>query len=205
MCKILEDPANFDNKWVRIRGHVTVNFDYSLIGDDECQDKIWFMYGDGSAPPGLFARIDRTDRPSEKAAKGRRAAPIKIKLKRDSSSDQFSKRLAQAIETNKRSPGDRFVQRVTATFIGRIDGVSTQIHREHVATGTNARPDFKGFGQMGIFDAQLVVRSVQGDSLSETYDLVRRELADPMTPPDVHVDLPEISPQFFRQNRLIPR
>jgi hypothetical protein len=59
------------------------------------------------------------------------------------------------------TPPDCDVDRVTATFTGRIDGVSKEIHAAHLKRSSFDHPDFKGFGQMGMFDAQFVLQSVE--------------------------------------------
>ncbi|HXY25425.1 MAG TPA: hypothetical protein VEI73_12290 [Candidatus Acidoferrum sp.] len=59
------------------------------------------------------------------------------------------------------TPGDCAVDRVTATFTGRIDSVSKQIHEAHLKRSPFEHNDAKGFGQMGLFDAQLVVGLVE--------------------------------------------
>jgi len=53
------------------------------------------------------------------------------------------------------------VDRVTATFNGRIDSVSKQLHEAHLKKSPSEPQDFKGFGQMGMFDAQIVVGIVE--------------------------------------------
>jgi hypothetical protein len=69
---------------------------------------------------------------------------------------------ASSIQSNS----DKFVRhRVSATFIGRIDGVSSDIHVFHLKRSPLDRADFLGFGQMGLFDAQLVVKSVESDAV----------------------------------------
>ena len=59
------------------------------------------------------------------------------------------------------APPDCRTYRITATFIGRIDGVSKEVHRAHRRLTSNDRFDIKGFGDMGMFEAQLVVQSVE--------------------------------------------
>ena len=46
-------------------------------------------------------------------------------------------------------------------FRARIDGVSKQLHAAHIIQSNFEKPDGKGFGHMGIFDAQIVVGSVK--------------------------------------------
>jgi hypothetical protein len=67
----------------------------------------------------------------------------------------------------KHQPGGFVSYRVTATFVGRLDGVSPEIHDFHKKRSEHDRADFLGFGQMGLFDAQLVMQSVEGDAVLE--------------------------------------
>jgi len=59
--------------------------------------------------------------------------------------------------------------RVTATFTGRIDAVSDDIHAFHQERKDTDRADFLGFGQMGLFDAQFVLQSVGNDAVLEKF------------------------------------
>jgi hypothetical protein len=194
VCKILADPGGFNNKLVRVRGYVTVNFEYSTVRGNECSDSIWFTYGGRSVPPPLAMTIDGTARPGATNEKGRRVAPIKVKLVRDINFDRFEKLMISSAKANAPIENWRFVQRVTATFIGRIDSVSSQIHNAHQRRYPHARPDSEGFGQMGLFDVQLVVQNVESDSVAETFDVVTDEVAEPIEPPGVPLDLPGAPP-----------
>jgi len=169
VCKILEAPAAFNNKLVRVRGHVSVNFEYSTIEGDGCSDAIWFAYGDGSGPPGLVAYVMGNAVPGGNDSEGARAAPIRVKLVRDFNFRRFEKHLAAAAKKSEAS--GLVLHRVTATFVGRIDGVSEEIHAAHLKRSPTDRPDNKGFGQMGLFDAQLVVQAVEGDAVMDTVHL----------------------------------
>jgi len=106
--------------------------------------------------------------PGGKTSKGRAVLPLRVKLVRDSIFEKFQRYMtvkAQAKpsfdDLTRPTPVDCGVERVTATFIGRVDGVSKEIHAAHQKRSGNSNPDFKGFGQMGSFDAQLVVQSLE--------------------------------------------
>src|SRR5215467_1649806 len=58
-------------------------------------------------------------------------------------------------------PPDCTTYRVAATFTGRIDGVSNQVHEAHRKRSSVDQIDGKGFGHMGMFDEQIVVQSVE--------------------------------------------
>jgi len=198
-CEIADAPAQFNNKLVRVRGHVQVNFEFSTIGDDGCPEAIWFTYGDGSGPAGLVATIDGTARPHVTNERGRRVASAKVTLVRDSNFDEFEKLLTTAAKLNVHQENMRFAQRVTATFIGRIDGVSRQDHIAHQHRYPNRKPGSEGFGQFGMFDAQLVVERVEGISISENVDMILHKVEDPITPPAIPIDLPDSNPSLLWQ------
>jgi hypothetical protein len=70
-------------------------------------------------------------------------------------------------------PPDCTTYRVTATFIGRVDGVSKQVHAAHLKRSSRDLVDGRGFGQMGMFDAQIVVQSVE-QVVAEDESLIRK-------------------------------
>jgi hypothetical protein len=53
------------------------------------------------------------------------------------------------------------VSRVTATFTGRIDSISKAVHEGHLRKSPDEKPDSRGFGHIGLFDAQLVIGMVE--------------------------------------------
>src|ERR1700687_1150241 len=166
VCKILENPSAFNNKLVRVRGFVSVSFEYSTLQDEACSDAIWFALSDGSGPPGLVATVNGTGKPGGNNSKRTSTPPLPVKLVRDANFEKFRHYLEVRAEGN---PGiddpslptgsDCCVEHVTATFTGRIDSVSKELHAAHQKRTGRDSPDFKGFGQMGMFDTQLVVES----------------------------------------------
>jgi hypothetical protein len=74
------------------------------------------------------------------------------------------------------SPPDCRTYRVTATFTGRIDGVSREIHEAHQNRSSRHQVDGKGFGHMGMFEAQLVVQSVENVVAVDTSESRHMEL-----------------------------
>ncbi len=175
VCEIVENPAAFNNNLVRVRGHVSINFEYSVMEGDGCTDAIWFAYGDGSRPPGLIAYVVGNALPGAEDAQGARVAPIRVKLIRNSNLNKFERLMTAAVKSDARSAKshvDEFVlHRVTATFVGRIDGVSPETHAAHLKRSPTDRPDYKGFGQMGLYDSQFVVQSVENDAIMDTVRL----------------------------------
>lgn len=163
VCDVLEDPFAFNNKLVEVRGYVTVSFEYSILRSQSCAGEIWFALADASGPPGLAVTVPGRGTPGEKSSNGRRKQPIPVRLIRDGNFEKFENYL---LESSKVRPGrpcgpDCHLYQVTATFIGRIDGVSKEVHSAHLRRSPLQPSDGKGFGQMGLFDAQLVVQSIK--------------------------------------------
>jgi hypothetical protein len=168
VCKIMENPSAFNNKLVKVHGYVSVSSEYSILHAEGCADDLWFALADGSGPPGLVATVNGSGRPGGKNSKGAPAKPIPVKLVRDASYDKFEHYMTVQAEEkpcldllSEPTPPDCGVDRGNATFTGRIDSVSKEIHAAHLKRSSSEHPDFKGFGQMGMFDAQLVLQSVE--------------------------------------------
>jgi hypothetical protein len=163
VCEILEDPSAFNNKLVQVRGYVSISFEYSLLHSEECSGGIWFALADGSGPPGLRVTVPGRSTPGENDSKGVRRPPIPVRLVRDANFEKFEGYLAESAKVQPGKPcgPDCHLYQVTATFTGRADGVSREVHAAHLKRGTFQPSDGKGFGQMGLFDAQLVVQSVK--------------------------------------------
>jgi hypothetical protein len=172
-CAILEHPAAFNNKIVRIHGYAAGNFEYSELGADGCSGSLWLAYGDGEGPPDLVATVNGGARPGSEDAEGRLILPVPVKLVQDSNFQRFQKLMrarAQADERSwKENANSPTFHRVAATFIGRIDAVPDDIHAFHLKRKDMDRADFLGFGQMGLFDAQFVLQSVENDAVLEEF------------------------------------
>jgi len=167
---ITENPAAFNNKLVRVRGHFSGNFEYSMLSGDGCSDSIWFNYASGDdSPPGLVVHVPGRAMPGAEDAEGRRIRPVPVTLVRDRNFDRFQRLMKAKVKAGERSsranPDEFISYQVTATFVGRIDGVSPEIHQFHLKRSDSDRADFLGFGHMGLFDAQLIMQSVEGDSV----------------------------------------
>jgi len=172
-CAILEHPGAFNNKMVRIHGYASGNFEYSNLGADGCSDELWFAYGNGDGTPGLVATVNGGARPGAEDAEGRLILPVPVKLVQDLGFRRFQelmKARAEADEQSFKENATTFtLHRVTATFIGRIDAVSDDIHAFHLKRKEMDNADFLGFGQMGLFDAQFVLQSVESGAVLEAF------------------------------------
>jgi hypothetical protein len=169
VCKVLGDPSAYNNRLVKVRGWVSASSEYSLLVDDRCDtDPMWLAFADGSAPPQLEAIVNGTGTAGGRDSKGRQIPPIPVHLVRDANYMQLmhylalsAKGKACADEPPLAFPPDCTTYRVAATFTGRVDGVSNQVHEAHRKRSSADQIDGKGFGHMGMFDAQIVIQSVE--------------------------------------------
>jgi hypothetical protein len=173
LCAILQHPSAFNNKMVRIHAYASGNFEYSDLGSDDCPQGLWFVYGGGGAPPDLAAWIRGSATAGSEDAEGKLILPVPVKLIQDSNFRQFQKlmkdRALADARALKQDADPLILYRVAATFIGRIDAVSDDVHEFHLKRKSFDRADFLGFGQMGLFDAQFVMQSVEGDAVLEKF------------------------------------
>lgn len=170
ICEILDDPFAYNNRLVKVRGYVSASSEYSLLVDERCDtNPIWFAFADGSAAPQLVATVSGNGTAAGRDSKGRTIPPMPVHLTRDPNYSELMHYLAISAKgeacadgpPSPLPPPDCTTYRVTATFTGRVDGVSKQIHKAHRKRSSGDQIDGKGFGHMGMFDAQIVIQSVE--------------------------------------------
>jgi len=169
VCKILEDPSTYNNKLVKVRGYVQASFEYSLLIDEHCpENRIWFALADGSTPPGLQVMLNGRGIPGGKDKKGRPAPPLPVYLVKDENFDLLqhywiisAKGNACVEGATPDFPPECTTYRVTATFTGRLDSISKEVQEARRKRSNREATDWKGFGHIGMFDAQIVVQSVE--------------------------------------------
>lgn len=115
--------------------------------------------------PGIVAIVPgRGDK-----ASGRQAGPV-TRVVRDANFEKFARYMNRNAKAQQCLDGpppdidhlpDCTTYRITATFTGRIDGVSKQVHEAHLKRKFGEPMDLKGFGHMGAYDEQIVVQSVE--------------------------------------------
>jgi hypothetical protein len=159
ICAILANPPAFNNTMVRIRGSFVGNFEYSELGDPACHGEIWLGYGGTAGPSTLVASVQATNLLGSEDSDGKRILPVPVVLIRDSKFDRFE----TLVRMNTGRYGPSTEQRVTATFIGRIDAVSNEVH-EYLQKQPVDRRLMLGFGQLGAFEAQFTLQSVEDDA-----------------------------------------
>jgi hypothetical protein len=169
ICEILKAPSAFNNDFVQVRGTVRASFEYSVLADESCPGEgIWFVFGDGSIPPGVTAYVIGRNPTGGRDSKGHAIPSTPVRLVKDSNFDELIKLLndSQRAESCAEGPPPDFPppcisHRIVATFVGRIDSVSKELHAAHKKRKSEDRIDGNGFGHMGMFDAQIVVQSVE--------------------------------------------
>jgi hypothetical protein len=168
VCKILDDPSAYNNRLVKVRGYVNASSEYSLLVEERCDtNPIWFAFADGSVAPQLVATVNGTGTAGGNS-KGRQIPPMPLHLIRDANYTALMHYLAISAKGEACADGpppplppDCTTYRVSATFTGRVDGVSKQVHEAHRKRSSGDQIDGRGFGHMGMFDAQIVVQSVE--------------------------------------------
>jgi hypothetical protein len=155
ICAILANPAAFNNTMVRIRGSFVGNFEYSELNDPGCHGALWLRYG-GST---LVASVQPTNVLGSEDSEGKRILPVPVVLVRDSKFERFN----ALVRMNTGRYGPSTDQRVTATFVGRIDAVSNEVHNYYQKQPVERRI-MLGFGQGGAFEAQFTLKSVEDDA-----------------------------------------
>jgi hypothetical protein len=132
VCAVLDNPVVFNNRLVRIRGNFSGNVEYSRLSADGCNGALWFGYGDAGGPPSLAISVSGEARPGSEDSQGKLILPVPVRVVHDAKLKRFEKQtvaMAKADADWERKHPNNFVSHcVTATFIGRIDAVSPEIH-----------------------------------------------------------------------------
>jgi hypothetical protein len=162
ICAILADPPAFNNKVVRIRGRYSGNFEYSELSGDGCSGSLWLAYAGGGGPPNLAAYVSMSNMLGSEDSDGKRILPVPVVLVRDSKLERFN----ALVRMNTGRYGPSTDQRVTATFIGRIDAASKEVH-DYLQKQLLEKRIGLGFGQMGSFEAQFTLESVEDNAALE--------------------------------------
>ncbi len=178
VCDVLNNPQSFDGKIVRIKGTAIAGFDEFAIKGSSCGkqiNSIWLAYPEGAkakAGPVAFLRLQLAkNNPAEVASSSRN--PVTLDKNKDFST--FDNALAWAPKIKGTCLGC-VRNTVNATFVGRIDAVSSpELKRD--ASGKIV--GITGFGNANMYSARLVLQSVS--------DVVPQEI-DYTKNPDVAKD-----------------
>jgi hypothetical protein len=158
VCDVIKNPTSFNGKIVRIKGTVTADFDQFVVKNATCDERvnsIWLSYPEGSkAKSGPVAILEL--QPAANFT-GTVPAVTRTPVTLDKSKDfkQFDSLLAAPAKLNGMYLGCGRYE-VSATLVGRLDGVDAKIGRDK----SGKIVSISGFGNMNQFSARLVLQSV---------------------------------------------
>ena len=161
VCAVLKSPASFNGKIVKIKGTVVAGFDQFIVKDSSpCGlqvDGIWLSYPQGTkGKAGAVALLQV--QPAHNFA-GTYTAPTRAAVTLDKSKDfkTFDSLLSQAHNKGAGMCLGCTRYTVTATLVGRLDGVADAT-LQHDKAGKIV--GFGGFGNANSYPARLVLQSV---------------------------------------------
>ena len=158
VCDILKNPASFNGKIVRVKGTVVAGFDQFAIQGKDCGqrvDAIWLSYPEGTkgkAGPAALLELQAAKSFSGNVDAVNRAA---VTLDKSKDFKQFDSALAAQYKGNGMCLGCG-KNAVTATLVGRLDGVADATLRRDGGKIVS----FGGFGNLNAYAARLVLQSV---------------------------------------------
>jgi len=161
VCEILKNPAAFNGKMVKVKGTVVAGFDQFVVKGEGCplavNNNIWLSYPEGSkakAGPAVMVQVQ----PARNFA-GEVATVTRTPVQLEKGSKDFKQ--FENLLTTPYTKGGMCLGcikfEVTATLVGRLDGVADATLRYDKA-GKIA--GFGGFGHMNAYNARLVLQSV---------------------------------------------
>jgi hypothetical protein len=168
VCEILKNPVPFNGKIVRIKGTVAASFDQFVVRGADCGQKvndIWLAYPEGTKAKAGAALVLEMQ-PAKNFAGTAAAAEQRAAVTLDKSKDfkQFDSLLSGSFKGDGVCIGcGRYT--VTATLVGRLDGVAPSLQRDKAGKITA----IGGFGNLNMYSARLVLQSVS-DVVSQEID-----------------------------------
>ena len=163
VCDVVKKPASYDGKIVKIKGTVIAGLDEFVIkdaADPNCGfqvNAIWLSYPAGTkGKAGPVAIVQA--QPAHNFT-GKYTPPTRAAVTLDKSKDfkQFDSLLSQPHQKGADICLGCMRYEVTATLIGRLDGVAdASLQRDAGGKITS----FGGFGNMNAYPARLVLQSV---------------------------------------------
>ena len=166
VCEVLANPASFDGKTIRItNATVIAGFDEFVVEGTGCNPAgaIWLAYPEGTkgkAGPAAFLRLQLAKNNAANAEAPKRAP---VTLQKNDQFKRFDSQLATPYKSRALCLGCPR-NTVTATLIGRIDGVSAPGMTRDASGKVTA---IAGFGNMNRYPARLVLQEVSGVSARE--------------------------------------
>jgi len=160
VCQVLEKPADFNGKIVTLKSvQVIAGFDTFEIVDHTCKQPIngiWLDYPDGTRGKAGPVELVYPQAASNASFNPPAAPATPVSLSKDKNWGDFDKALSTPARTKGLCLGC-VANTVTATLVGRIDGVATAgIERD-----AQGKPSgISGFGNLRQYRARLVIQSV---------------------------------------------
>ncbi len=159
VCDILNNPASFNGKIVRIKGTVSASFDRFSIEGPGCGhgvNDIWLSYPEGTKGKAGPVVVVELQPAHNFAGTIDSALPTPVTLEKNKDFKQFDSLLAAQFKENSMCLGCTR-NKVNATLVGRLDGVAAaEVRRD--STGKIA--GWSGFGNLNAYTARLVLQSV---------------------------------------------
>lgn len=141
ICDVLANPQSFDGKTVRVKGTVTAGFDEFAMKDSGCNQPIsaiWLAYPEGTkgkGGPAAFVQL-QLGRNNPAAAANPSRSPVK--LDKNKEFKQFDSLLSTPYKAGGMCLGCiRYA--VTATLVGRIDGIKRRVSFATVGASLSAQ------------------------------------------------------------------
>jgi len=171
VCAILKNPKSFDGKIVRVKGVVAAGLDQFIVKDPTggCGfpvDALWLAYPQGTkgkAGAGVVVALQPAHNFAGTYTPETRAA---VTLDKSKDFKQFDSMMAEAPKRMSGMCLGCVRWTVTATLVGRLDGVqSAAVQRDKGGKIIG----FGGFGNLNAYPARLVLQSV-ADSIAKEVD-----------------------------------
>ena len=163
VCDVVKSPAAFDGKMVRIKGTVVAGFDQFIVRDStdpNCGyqvDGIWLSYPEGTKGKAGPAAVVVVQPARNFTGKYTPPTRTPVTLQKDKDFKQFDSLLSQTHQKGADMCIGCTRYEVTATLVGRLDGVADSALKRDAA---GKIVGFGGFGNMNAYPARLVLQSV---------------------------------------------
>lgn len=163
ICDILKDPVSFNNKIVSIKGTVSAGMDFFVVKDPSCGlnvNAIWITYPEKTKAKAGPAAVVLLQPARNFAGTVTAQNRTPVTLQKDSEFKKFDSLLSDVHDEGNGLCMGCVQNDVTATLVGRIDGVASA---DITRSGTKIT-GLGGFGNMGGYPARIVLQSVSGVS-----------------------------------------
>jgi hypothetical protein len=166
VCEVLKNPQSFNGKIVRIKGTVVADFSQFVVKGEGCSQTInglWLSYPEGTKGKAGPAAV-LTFQPARNFAGAVQAAErTPVQLDKSKDFKQFDSLLSAQYKSSGMCLGCA-KNVVTATLVGRLDGVAEAGLRHNKA---GKIVSVEGFGNLNAYAARLVLQSVSEVSAQE--------------------------------------